>query len=123
MAGRSWRSSTCYAISTSRGTLVAKLDSATALPAAPLAIAVRAYWVGPIGTDVDLSAAWLERDGKQFAFARDAQAASHLKAHVALVNGDGALTAYFEVPVAGLGPGLTLVVPDGSATAKLELQQ
>ena len=78
---------------------------------------------GPEGADVDLSTAQLEREGKQFGFARDAQAASHKPAHAAIAkDGTAVVFAYFEVPMDSLGKGLTLVAPDGAKTVKLELQ-
>lgn len=85
-----------------------------------LAVTVNA--AGPDGESIDLSTAHLEKDGKEFPHARDAQAAAH-KPPRASVTKDGSLvTAYFEVPKDELGKGLTLVVPDGASTAKLELQ-
>ena len=77
---------------------------------------------GPEGTEIDLTAAHLERDGKQFAFARDAQAASKKPAHLALAKNGDTVWAFFEVPNDALGKGLSLVVPDGEKTARLELQ-
>jgi hypothetical protein len=76
---------------------------------------------GPEGTQLDLTTAHLERDGKEFPHARDAQAAGK-KPGRATLSKDTVLTAYFEVPLDALGPGLTLVMPDGASTAKLELQ-
>lgn len=78
--------------------------------------------IGPDGESVDLTTAYLERDGKQFPHARDAQAAGHKPGRGAASKDGTALTAYFEVPKELLGPGLTFVVPDGTGTAKLELQ-
>ncbi len=69
-------------------------------------------------TEIDLTTAHLERDGKQFPHARDAQAAGKRPAK-ATVHGDTALTAWFEVPADALDKGLTFVTADG---AKLELQ-
>jgi hypothetical protein len=79
---------------------------------------------GPKGTYVDFGATHLERDGQQFAFARDAQAASKQQALIPLGEGPVTVTAFFEVPDEALRPGLTLVVPDGEGKdpAKLELQ-
>ena len=74
------------------------------------------------GSDVDLSAAHLEQNGKEFPHARDAQAASHKPARAQVTKDGTVVTAFFEVPMDALGKGLTLVVPDGAKTAQLELQ-
>ena len=77
---------------------------------------------GPAGTEVDLTVAHLESEGRAFPFARDAQAASHLPARVSAGPQGVTVTAHFEVPAESLGKSLTLVVPDGTGAAKLELQ-
>ena len=76
---------------------------------------------GPDGTEVDLATAHLEKDGKEFPHARDAQAAGRKPGKATLAK-DTVVTGYFEVPIDALGPGLTFVIPDGQGTAKLELQ-
>jgi hypothetical protein len=73
-------------------------------------------------TPLDLSTAHLELDGKSFAHARDAQAASHLKAQVTATPDGVAGVVYFEAPRDALTKGLTLVVPDAPQEARLELQ-
>ena len=78
--------------------------------------------VGPDGEAVDLTTAHLEKDGKEFPHARDAQAASRKPARGGASKDGTALSAFYEVPPDALGKGLTLVVPDGASTAKLELQ-
>ncbi|MBL8952554.1 MAG: hypothetical protein JNK82_17375 [Myxococcaceae bacterium] len=72
-------------------------------------------------TELDLTSAHLERDGKTYPHARDAQAAGKRpgKGAVAAGTGDTPLTVWFEVPADALKEGLTFVMPDG---AKLELQ-
>lgn len=78
--------------------------------------------VGPEGGEVDLSAAHLERDGKAYPLARDAQAAAHQKPRSTLTKDGARVELYFEVPAAdGLGKGLSLVVPDGEHASRLEL--
>ena len=77
---------------------------------------------GPDGTDVDLNGSHLEKDGKEFVHARDAQAASHKPARATITKDSAAVTGFYEVPADALGKGLTLVVPNGAGTARLELQ-
>jgi len=72
----------------------------------------------PESTELDLTTAHLEREGKTYPHARDAQAAGK-KPGKALVAGDTPLTAWFEVPEGALAAGLTFVTADG---ARLELQ-
>ena len=66
---------------------------------------------GPPGAYVDLSTAHLEKDGKQFPFARDAQAASKLKPLVTVKEEDthNTVVGFFEVPKDALGPGLMAI--------------
>jgi hypothetical protein len=73
-------------------------------------------------TNLDLSTAHLELDGKTFAHARDAQAASHQKAQVSATPQGTPVVVYFEAPPDALAKGLTLVMPDTPQEARLELQ-
>jgi len=73
-------------------------------------------------TTVDLSAAHLELGTRTFSHARDAQAASRVKAIANVTPGGSQIIVYFETPADALAQGLTLVVPDGSADVRLELQ-
>jgi hypothetical protein len=73
-------------------------------------------------TAIDLTTAHLELDGKTFGYARDAQAASRLKAAATAVPGGAPVIVYFETPPEALAKGLTLVVPGEKEEARLELQ-
>jgi hypothetical protein len=73
-------------------------------------------------TTVDLSSAHLELGTRSFSHARDAQAASRVKAVANVTSGGSAVVVYFETPPDALTQGLTLVVPDGAGEQRLELQ-